>query len=378
MPGQRNPNVQTTLSRSTRIRAGGESVSWRTVMARFINLRSDTVTTPTQAMRSAMAQAEVGDDYYRTDPTIRALEERAAERFGKEDALLVFSATMSNVVSVLSQTRRGEALVLEANSHIYNNEGGFLSALGGLTPRLVQGRRGRMTPEQVEEAVPPSAVLHPQATLLCLENTHNSAGGCCLSLNETEALARKARELGLKIHLDGARIFNASIALDIPVSELTAPVDSVTVCLTKGLGCPVGALTLGTADFIRQARRWRQVVGGGMRQAGVIAAAGLVALDTMVDRLAEDHANARRLAHLLAEAGLVLDPPPEEVETNILFAEVPEGLMDPVAFVEGLAREGIVVNPARNRRVRFITHHDISAPDIEAAGAAVRKVLAGG
>lgn len=346
-------------------------------MARLVNLRSDTVSTPTEAMRRAMAEAEVGDDYYRTDPTVRALEERAADLFGKEAAMLVFSATMSNVVSVLSQTRRGESLVLEAGSHIYNNEGGFLSTLGGLTPRLVKGQRGRMMPEQVERAVPPSAVLHPQASLLCLENTHNAAGGCSLTLAQTEALAAKARSLALGIHLDGARIFNASVALDTPVSTLTAPVDTVTVCLTKGLGCPVGAITLGSADVIQEARRWRQVVGGGMRQAGVIAAAGMVALDTMVDRLAEDHANARRLAILLAEAGLVLDPPAEEVETNIIFAEVPEHLMDPIEFVEGLGREGVVVNPARNRRVRFITHHDVSADDIEAAGAAVRRVISG-
>lgn len=347
-------------------------------MGRLINLRSDTVSTPTPEMRKAMAEAEVGDDYYGTDPTIRALEERAAQLFGKEAALLVFSATMSNVVSVLSQTRRGQALILEASSHIYNNEGGFLSALGGLTPRLVHGRRGRMTPEQVEAAAPPPAVLHPQASLLCLENTHNAAGGCCLGVARTEALAEKARSLGLAIHLDGARIFNASVAMDVPVSRLAAPVDSVTVCLTKGLGCPVGAITLGSQDFIQEARRWRQVVGGGMRQAGVVAAAGLVALDTMVERLAEDHRNAKRLALLLAEAGLILDPPLEEVETNILFAQVPEGLMDPAAFVEGLRREGVVVNPAKDRRVRFITHHDVSARDIEAAGAAVRTVVGGG
>jgi len=347
-------------------------------MCRVINLRSDTVSEPTPAMRRAMADAEVGDDYYRTDPTIRALEERAAEMFQKEAAMLVFSATMSNVVSVLAQTRRGESLVLEAGSHIYNNEGGFLSTLGGLTPRLVHGHRGRMTPDQIAAAVPPSAVLHPQASLLCLENTHNSAGGCCLDASRTGALAAKARILGLGIHLDGARIFNASVALDTPVAELTAPVDSVTVCLTKGLGCPVGAITLGSADFIREARRWRQVVGGGMRQAGIVAAAGLVALDTMVNRLAEDHANARRLALLLTDAGLKLDPPPEEVETNILFAEVPVELMDPIAFVEGLNREGVVVNPARDRRVRFITHHNISADDIEVAGAAVRTIVSGG
>ena len=347
-------------------------------MDQIINLRSDTVSTPTQAMRQAMVDAEVGDDYYRADPTVLALEEKAAEIFGKEAAMLVFSATMSNVVSVLSQTNRGQSIILEASAHIFNNEGGFLSALGGLTPRLVKGVRGRMTPEQVEGAVFPPAVLHPQTSLLCLENTHNAAGGCCLSLEQTEALAGQAHELGLKVHLDGARVFNASVALGVPVRELTAPVDSVTVCLTKGLGCAVGAITLGSTEFIQQARRWRQAVGGGMRQAGVIAAAGIMALDTMVDRLAEDHANAKRLATLLAEAGLILDPPLEEVETNILFAEIPEALMNANAFVDGLLKEGVVVNPAKKGRIRLITHHDVSAADIEAAGAAVLRVLGKG
>jgi len=344
-------------------------------MDRLINLRSDTVSTPTQAMRQAMAGAEVGDDYYRADPTVLALEEKAAELFGKEAAMLVFSATMSNVVSVLSHTNRGQSIILEASAHIFNNEGGFLSALGGLTPRLVKGVRGRMTPAQVKEAVFPPAVLHPQTSLLCLENSHNAAGGCCLSLKQTESLAAKAQELGLRVHLDGARIFNASVALGVPVRELTAPVDSVTVCLTKGLGCAVGAITLGSDEFIQRARRWRQAVGGGMRQAGVIAAAGIMALDTMVERLAEDHANAKRLAALLSAAGLILDPPIEEVETNILFAQIPEKLMDAGAFVDGLLKEGVVVNPAQKGRIRLITHHDVSADDIEAAGATVLRVL---
>jgi len=344
-------------------------------MDRLVDLRSDTVSKPTEAMRKAMAAAEVGDDYYRDDPTVLALEEKAAELFGKEAAMLVFSATMSNLVSVLSQTRRGESLILEASSHIFNNEGGFISAFGGLVPRTVKGTRGRMTPEQVEAAVFPKAVLHPQTSLICLENTHNAAGGCCLSLDQTKALAGKAHELGLRVHLDGARIFNASVSLGVPVRELTAPVDSVTVCLTKGLGCPVGAVTLGSAAFIGEARRWRQVAGGGMRQAGVFAAAGIVALDSMVDRLAEDHANARRLATLLREAGLILDPPPEEVETNILFAEIPAGLMAADAFVARLREESVIVNPPRGRRIRLITHHDVSAGDIELAGEAVRRIL---
>ncbi|MCJ7626783.1 MAG: beta-eliminating lyase-related protein, partial [Longimicrobiales bacterium] len=311
----------------------------------MINLRSDTVTEPTAAMRRAMAEAEVGDDYYREDPTVLALEEKAANLFGKGAAMFVFSATMANLVSVLSHTKRGQSVILEESSHIYNNEAGFLAAFGGLTPRTVKGEQGRMSPAQVEEAVFPTAVLHPQTSLLCLENTHNFAGGACLSIAQTKALAETAGSIGLKIHLDGARIFNSAVAQGVSVRELTAEVDSVTVCLTKGLGCPVGALVLGSADFVADARRWRQAAGGGMRQAGVVAAAGIVALDTMVDRLADDHANSRRLAALLAEAGLVLDHRPEEVETNIVFAEIPADLMDADEFVRGLAAEGVRVNP---------------------------------
>jgi threonine aldolase len=341
----------------------------------MINLRSDTVSKPTETMRRAMAEAEVGDDYYRDDPTVIALEEKAAQLFEKEAAMLVFSATMSNVVSVLSHTRRGESIILEELSHIYNNEAGFLSAFGGLTPRTVKGDRGRMRPAQVEAAVFPDAVLHPRTTLLCLENTHNHAGGTCLSVGQTQALADTARAHGMKVHLDGARIFNSSVAQGVPVSDLTAEADSVTVCLTKGLGCPVGALCLGSAGFVGEARRWRQAAGGGMRQAGIIAAAGIVALDTMVERLAEDHANARLLATRLAEAGLELDCAPEEVETNIIFATIPTDLMDADEFVNRWAEEGVVVNGAKNRRIRLITHHNISSADVEAAAAAAQRVL---
>jgi threonine aldolase len=232
-----------------------------------------------------------------------------------------------------------------------------------------------MSPEQIEAAVFPPAVIHPQTSLLCLENTHNAAGGVCLSVEQTKSLAETARSHGLSIHMDGARIFNSAVAQSVSPEDLTREVDSVTVCLTKGLGCPVGALVLGGADFVADARRWRQAVGGGMRQAGVVAAAGIVALDAMVDRLAEDHANARRLAAHLADAGLIVDPPPDEVETNIVFAEIPIRLMDAKEFVKELAAEGVQVNPPGARRIRLLTHHNVSADDIEAAGAIVRKVL---
>jgi threonine aldolase len=341
----------------------------------MINLRSDTVTQPTDAMRRAMAEAEVGDDYYRHDPTVIALEEKAADLFGKEAAMFLFSATMGNLVSVLAHTKRGQSVILEERSHIYNNEAGGLSAFGGLTPRTVEAEGGRMNPTQVEAAMFAPGVLHPQTSLLCLENTHNAAGGICLSAAQTKILADTARGLGLKIHLDGARIFNSAVGQGVSVKALTSEVDSVTVCLTKGLGCPVGALVLGKGDFVEEARDWRQAVGGGMRQAGVVAAAGIVALDTMVDRLAEDHTNAKRLAAHLAEAGLILDGPPDEVETNIVFAEIPADLMEAQAFVKGLAAEGVWVNPPGGRRIRFLTHHGVSADDIETVGQIVRKVL---
>ncbi len=344
-------------------------------MNRVVNLRSDTVTKPTNAMRRAMAEAEVGDDYYRDDPTVRALEEKVAALFGKEAAMLVFSATMANLVSVLAQTGRGHSVIVEESSHIFNNEAGFLAAFGGVTPRTVRGVRGRMTPSQVKAAVFPNATLHPQTRLLCIENTHNASGGCCLSLNLVRELCGTAASLGLKVHLDGARIFNAAVSLGVSVKELTAPADSVTVCLTKGLGCPAGALVLGRQGFIQDARRWRQVAGGGMRQGGVFAAAGIVALDTMGDRLGGGHAHGRRRAFLLAEAGLRVDPPPEEVETNIVFAEVPEEITDAAAFVSALGLKGVVVNAPPGRRLRFITHHDVSADDIEFAGACVRDLL---
>ena len=196
-----------------------------------------------------------------------------------------------------------------------------------------------------------------------------------MSAGQTKSLANTARSLGLRVHVDGARIFNSAVAQGVSVRALTAEVDSVTVCLTKGLGCPAGALILGDADYVEDARRWRQAVGGGMRQAGIIAAAGIVALDTMVDRLAEDHANAKRLATHLAEAGLILDVAADEVETNIVFAEIPADLMDAQAFVKGLAAEGVQVNPPGGRRIRLLTHHDVSAADVDTVGAIVRKVL---
>lgn len=342
-------------------------------MNQAIDLRSDTVTQPTPEMRRAMADAEVGDDYYLLDPTVRQLEERAADLLGKEAALLVLSGTMGNLVSILAQVPRGSSAIVEERCHIYVNETGHLASVCGVTARPVQGENGLLTPEQVAAGIFPEGILHPPTRLLCLENTHNAAGGRCLSPAATEALAAAARDSGLAVHIDGARIFNAAVARGVPAAQLTAPADSVTFCLTKGLGCPVGSLICGDREFIRAARHWRQMVGGGMRQAGAFAAAGLVALRDGIERLADDHANARLLARLLADCGLPVDP--VAVETNMVFVEIPADLMPAASFVEAIGREGVIVNPPKKRRVRFVTHRDVDEKAIRTAAEKIARAV---
>ena len=328
-----------------------------------IDLRSDTITRPTPAMRRAMAEAEVGDNFYGDDPTVRRLEERAAALLGKPAAMLVLSGTMGNLVCLLAGTERGDGVLLADNCHIYLNEGGGMASMAGLLPTLVHGPL--VAPEQVLAAIRPPSVLGARLSLVCLENTHNVAGGRCLSVAQSQAIAEAAHGKGLRVHLDGARLFNAAVALGVTAQKLVAGIDSVTFCLSKGLGCPVGSIVAGERDFIERARRWRQAIGGGMRQAGVFAAAGLVAFDTMIDRLADDHRNARRLGELVREAGLKLDG---EVATNMVFAEVPATLMEGDAFVAALALRGLQINPPKGGRIRFVTHADVSAADIEEAG----------
>ena len=343
-------------------------------MDSLIDLRSDTVTEPSPEMRRAMYDAEVGDDYYYDDPTVHALEERAAGLLHKEAAMLVLSGTMGNLISILAQTTRGDSVIVEETSHVFLNETGGLATLGGLTPRTVQGRHGYIEPEKLEAAIFPKSVLHPPTRMVCIENTHNVAGGRCLSVARTKSLCGTAAKHGLAVHLDGARIFNAAVALGVPAHRLVEDVDSVTFCLTKGLACPVGSLILGGRDFISSARQARQMVGGGMRQAGVFAAAGLVALDSMIDRLAEDHANAQRLATLIADAGLSIDP--KNVETNMVFVDFAEGQIDPARFVSDLKDQGVLINPPKGRWIRFVTHYGISAADIEFAGQLIRRIFA--
>ena len=287
-------------------------------MHEIVDLRSDTLTLPTPAMREAMARAEVGDDVWEEDPTVKRLEAMAAERLGKEAGLFVASGTMGNLVSVVSQTQAGQEVVLDLDSHIFNYEVAGSVVIGSVQMRPVKTARGFLAPEQVREALRPANIHIPPTGLVCVENTHNRHGGTCCTPEEIGAVAAVAHGANVPVHLDGARLFNAAVAMRRDAREFTRDVDSVTFCVSKGLGAPVGSVVCGSRGFITRARRVRKMVGGGMRQAGVIAAAGVVALETMVDRLAEDHANARRLAEGIAKVpGLRVDL--ASVQTNIVI-----------------------------------------------------------
>lgn len=340
-----------------------------------IDLRSDTVTLPTPAMRQAMANAEVGDDVFGEDPTVRRLEAMAAERMGKEAALFVVSGTMANLVCLLTHCGRGDEIIVGDQGHIFLYEVGGCSALGGIHSRQVPNQPdGTLDLAQVEAAIRGDNVHWPRTRLICLENTHNRCGGACLTVEYMDAVRRLADRYGVRVHLDGARIFNAAIALGVDVRQLTRQADSVDFCLSKGLSAPVGSLVCGTADFIAEARRSRKVLGGGMRQAGVIAAAGIVALEQMVERLADDHHHARRLAEGLAEMpGIRLDP--ASVQTNIVIFGLADSLPDAAGFCQRLAAEGVKMLAIGPRQVRAVTHYGIEAADIEQALTIVNRVL---
>src|SRR5512142_321428 len=290
----------------------------------YIDLRSDTVTKPTPEMREAMAKAEVGDDVFGDDPTVNRLQEMAAERMGKEAALFVPSGTMGNLAAILSHCQRGDEVIIGQKNHSFLYEAGGMSVLGGISSYQIQNQPdGSLLPEDVEAAIRPDDPHDPITRLVCLENTHNRCGGTVQTPEYTRKIAKLAHDFGLKVHLDGARSFNAPAALGVPARELAEPVDSVTFCLSKGLSAPVGSVLCGDEAFIRKARRARKLVGGGMRQAGVLAAAGIVALEKMTGRLAEDHARARRLADGLRENDcVVLDP--GTPATNMVFFNLGE------------------------------------------------------
>jgi threonine aldolase len=341
-----------------------------------IDLRSDTVTLPTPAMREAMASAEVGDDVLGEDPTINRLEATAAARVGKEAALFVASGTMGNLVALLTHCGRGDEIIAGDRAHLFLFEAGGASALGSIHSRQVPNRPdGTLDLAQVEAAIRPDNDHYPRSRLICLENTHNRCGGACLTPDYMRQARVLADRYGLRMHLDGARIFNAAVALGLDVRELTRPADSVSFCLSKGLSAPVGSLLCGPADFIKQARRIRKVVGGGMRQAGVIAAAGIVALEQMVDRLADDHGHARRLAEGLADIpGIHLDP--SRVQTNIVIFALQDGGLNADAFCRRLADQGVKMSPIEGRQIRAVTHYGIEAEHIEQALAVIAHTLA--
>ena len=341
---------------------------------RTIDLRSDTVTHPTPEMRRAMAEAEVGDDVFGEDPTVNRLEAIAAQRLGKEAAVFVASGTMANLVSVLAHCQRGDEMIVGSMAHIFHNEVGAVSALGGVHVRTVPNdARGMMQLEEVEAAVrSPDNLHHPRTALLCLENTHNLCSGGVLDSEDVAALAEVAHRHDAAVHVDGARIFNAAVYLGVPAAELARQADTVSFCLSKGLSCPVGSLVCGSGEVIARVRKNRKMVGGGMRQAGIIAAAGLVALDTMVDRLAEDHANATRLAAGLAGLpGILLDP--ELAQTNIVIFEV--SAQPALEFIGALKAKGVLVTYPGGRKIRMVTHHGIGAEEVEEALDVVEVVV---
>jgi threonine aldolase len=341
-----------------------------------IDLRSDTVTQPTDEMRQAMASAEVGDDVFGEDPSINRLQEKAAELLGKEAGLLTSSGTMSNLIAALTYCQRGDEVIMGDQAHMFWNESAGTSGLAGAQIRLVpNGTQGRIDPADVEGAIRPRTNIHfPPTTLVCLENTHNRCGGGVLTPEDTKAVADVAHAAGASVHLDGARIFNAAVALEVPAKELVADVDDLSFCLSKALSCPVGSVLCGSLEFIDQARKWRKMIGGGMRQAGVLAAAGLVALDNMIERLAEDHANARQLAQGLANIdGLQVDP--ESIQTNIVIFEVDQGLGSATEFMSALDREGVKVSYPGVQSVRMVTHRHIDGSDIDEALVRVSNVV---
>mgnify|MGYP000904611443 CR=1 FL=1 len=335
-----------------------------------IDLRSDTVTRPTKAMRLAMAEARVGDDVYGEDITINELEEKGAALMGKESGLFVSSGTMGNLLSVLTACQRGDEIIMEEQMHMFWYEVAGIAALAGVQIRTLPGVRGVVSADALKAAIRSDDIHYPQTRMFCMENTHNRAGGAVMSREQMQALCATAKEAGLWVHTDGARIFNAAVFLGLEPRELAACTDSLTFCLSKGLAAPVGSLLVGPRDFILRARKYRKMLGGGMRQAGVLAAPGLIALDSMRLRLAEDHDNARKLAEGLARLGAGVDL--DSVQTNIIRFQVPIAADD---FVRRLADRGVLANTTGPDTIRFVTHYEVSQEDVDTVLAACREIL---
>jgi threonine aldolase len=331
---------------------------------KVIDLRSDTVTKPSPAMRRAMAEAEVGDDVYIEDPTVNRLQARAAEIFGREAGLFVPSGSMGNLVCIMAQAMRGQEVICEAAGHVYNYEMASMSALGGVLPRVIPTDDGIMSWEQIAPAIRERAYYRPQTALVALENTHNMAGGTVYPNRVAHEICDKAHDAGLKIHLDGARVFNAAVYLGENVAEMTKKFDSIQFCFSKGLGAPVGSMIVGSRDFIEHCRVLRKMLGGGMRQVGVLAAAALVALEEGPKRLHVDHDNARLLAEGLAQIpGIGIQP--DKVQTNIVLYDIRATGLSSTQFLKRLAERHVLGGPVDARRVRMVTHLDVDRNDIE-------------
>lgn len=340
-----------------------------------IDLRSDTVTRPSAAMRRAMAEAEVGDDVFLEDPTLNLLQERAAALFAREAALFVPSGSMGNLTCVMAHTRPGQEVVCETNGHIYNYEMGALAALAGVLPRVVNGEDGVLTWSAIAPAIRPKVYYRPQTSLICLENTVNMAGGTVYRTDVVEEICERAREQGIYVHLDGARIFNAATYLNEHVSAMTKHFDSVQFCLSKGLGAPVGSMIVGSREFIERCRPLRKMLGGGMRQAGVLAAAGLIALEEGPKRLQIDHDNAQVLARKLAAIhGIALDV--AKVQTNIVIFSVQPSGRTAAEFLERIRAKGVLGVAVDLDRVRMVTHLDVDRADIERAAGLIAEAVA--
>jgi threonine aldolase len=343
-------------------------------MPELVDLRSDTVTKPSPAMRQAMAEAEVGDDVFHEDPTVNRLEEMVAELYGKEAALFVASGTMANQLAIRTQTHHGDEIIMERTSHPFNSESGALAALAGVQVNLIDGKRGIMEVDQIKAAVRTPNVHHAPTALICLENTHNRGGGSIWPLDKMRAVWEFASSVGTPMHLDGARLMNASVATGLRPKDYAVYFDSCTLCLSKGLGAPVGSLVIGSRDFIVRAHRFRKQFGGGMRQAGILAAAGIYALEHNAERLSEDHFNAQRLARGIAEIdGLDIDV--NAVETNIVYFHVRKPDLTVPLLLDRLKVEGVLMLGTGPTSIRAVTHLDVTKEDIDRAIEVLHKVM---
>ncbi|HEY2040839.1 MAG TPA: GntG family PLP-dependent aldolase [Edaphobacter sp.] len=339
----------------------------------MIDLRSDTVTRPTPAMRKAMAESEVGDDVYGEDPTVNRLEKEAAAVFGREAAIFVPTGTMGNQIAIRLHTEHGQEVICESRSHVLDWEMATMASFSGCQARTVEGERGVLTWDRIRRAIGPKIYYRQPTGLVCLENTHNMAGGTVTPLDVMKEVWQGAKQAGLPVHLDGARVFNAATALKVGVGELTAGFDTVMFCLSKGLGAPVGSMLVGSTKVIERARVFRKALGGGMRQAGVLAAAGLIALHEMSQRLAEDHAHARLLAEAVANAASA-EIDLDAVQTNIVIFQL-RGEGDAAGFCAALKQKGVLASAIGPHSVRFVTHYDVSREDCQQASEIVSALL---